>query len=226
MENASKALIIAGAILLSILIIGLGMFIYQQASGAMGNANLDPQKIQAYNSEFTSYEGTRSGTQVRALLDVVRNHNLANTDDPSLNVTAMTGSAASVTTAPTALVTASAINDIKKTVTFDIPEIYRLSHTVDDKSLKYFDEETNIFNPISIKDGDKFRADYKKDAEQQDIEDGVLDYVHTKTQEKMEMIVHAKFDTYKDYKVKCNFTKQDTIKDKPKTNFAGKTIKE
>ncbi|MEE1447006.1 DUF4230 domain-containing protein [Coprobacillus sp. AM17-34] len=118
------------------------------------------------------------------------------------------------------------MNDIKKTVTFDIPEIYRLSHTVDDKSLKYFDEETNIFNPISIKDGDKFRADYKKDAEQQDIEDGVLDYVHTKTQEKMEMIVHAKFDTYKDYKVKCNFTKQDTIKDKPKTNFAGKTIKE
>ena len=116
MENASKALIIAGAILLSILIIGLGMFIYQQASGAMGNANLDPQKIQAYNSEFTSYEGTKSGTQVRSLLDVVRNHNLANTDDPSLNVTAMTGSAASVTTAPTALVTASAINDIKKTV--------------------------------------------------------------------------------------------------------------
>lgn len=42
----------------------------------------------------------------------------------------------------------------------------------------------------------------------------------------MEMIVRAKFDTYKDYKVKCNFTKQDTIKDKPKTNFAGKTIKE
>ena len=32
MENASKALIIAGAILLSILIIGLGMAIYQQAA--------------------------------------------------------------------------------------------------------------------------------------------------------------------------------------------------
>ena len=31
MENASKALIIAGAILLSILIIGMGMFIYNQA---------------------------------------------------------------------------------------------------------------------------------------------------------------------------------------------------
>ena len=104
--------------------------------------------------------------------------------------------------------------------------MYFLTYSYFDKSLKYFDEETNIFNPISIKDGDKFRADHKKDAEQQDIEDGVLDYVHTKTQEKMEMIVHAKFDTYKDYKVKCNFTKQDTIKDKPKTSFVGKTIKE
>lgn len=116
MENASKALIIAGAILLSILIIGLGMAIYQQASGAIGNANMDPQKIQAYNSEFASYEGTKSGTQVRALLDVVRSHNLANTDDPSLNVVAMTSSAAGVTAAPTELVTAAAINDIKKTI--------------------------------------------------------------------------------------------------------------
>lgn len=116
MDNASKALIIAGAILLSILIIGLGMAIYQQASGAIGNANMDPQKIQAYNSEFASYEGTKSGTQVRALLDIIRSHNLANTDDPSLNVVAMTSSAAGVTAAPTELVTAAAINDIKKTI--------------------------------------------------------------------------------------------------------------
>ena len=116
MENASIALIIAVAILLSILIIGLGMAIYQQASGAIGNANMDPQKIQAYNSEFASYEGTKSGTQVRALLDIIRSHNLANTDDPSLNVVAMTSSAAGVTAAPTELVTAAAINDIKKTI--------------------------------------------------------------------------------------------------------------
>ena len=42
MENASKALIIAGAILLSILIIGLGMYIYQQANSATSGTNLDP----------------------------------------------------------------------------------------------------------------------------------------------------------------------------------------
>ena len=105
MENASKALIIAGAILLSILIIGLGMAIYQQAAGAMNGANMDPTKIQAYNSEFLNYEGTQSGTQVRALLDTVRSHNLAHT-----------GTAAGVTAAPTAVVTATDVNNVKKTI--------------------------------------------------------------------------------------------------------------
>ena len=109
MENASKALIIAGAILLSILIIGLGMAIYQQAAGAMNGANMDPTKIQAYNSEFLNYEGTQSGTQVRS-------HNLAHTDDPSLNVTVMTSTAAGVTAAPTAVVTATDVNNVKKTI--------------------------------------------------------------------------------------------------------------
>ena len=41
MENASKALIIAGAILLSILIIGLGMYIYNMAADAITDTGLD-----------------------------------------------------------------------------------------------------------------------------------------------------------------------------------------
>ena len=116
MENASKALIIAGAILLSNLIIGLGMYIYTQASGAMKGANLDPQAVAAYNSEFENYEGTRSGTEVRALLDTVRAHNNAKTDDPSLNIAVQNSSAASVTAAPTAVVTAATVNALKQTI--------------------------------------------------------------------------------------------------------------
>ena len=84
MENASKALIIAGAILLSILLIGLGMFVYQQAEGAMGKVNMDPQKVAAYNSEFLRYEGTQTGSQTKALLNTIRSHNNANVDDDSL----------------------------------------------------------------------------------------------------------------------------------------------
>ncbi len=86
MENASKALIIAGAILLAILIIGLGMFIFTQAKGAIGNANLDPQKVEAYNSQFEQYEGTKSGSEARSLYNLIRTHNNGNIDDPTLQI--------------------------------------------------------------------------------------------------------------------------------------------
>ena len=46
MENASKALIIAGAILLAILIIGLGIFIYRQAANTVSDTGMDQLSIQ------------------------------------------------------------------------------------------------------------------------------------------------------------------------------------
>ncbi len=87
MENASKALIIAGAILLSILIIGLGMFVYTQAKGVLDGINMDSTKVEAYNGEFLEYEGTQSGANARALYNLIRGHNTANIDDPSLQIT-------------------------------------------------------------------------------------------------------------------------------------------
>lgn len=86
MENASKALIIAGAILLSILIIGIGMFIYQQATEAIEGANMSSEQIAAYNAEFLNYQGTQSGSSVRALCDRIRNHNSANQEDTSRQI--------------------------------------------------------------------------------------------------------------------------------------------
>ena len=75
MENASKALIIAGAILLAILIIGLGVFIFNKAKSATNMVDLDNQQVEAHNSTFQSYEGTINGTQAKALIDAVRNNN-------------------------------------------------------------------------------------------------------------------------------------------------------
>ncbi len=86
MENASKALIIAGAILLSILIIGLGMFIYNQAADTLGSTNLSGQQVDSYNSEFLQYSGTRQGSQVTTLVNNVKSHNRSNTDDPSQQI--------------------------------------------------------------------------------------------------------------------------------------------
>ena len=77
MENASKALIIAGAILISILIIGLGVFIYQQAQSTVSKANLNTQEAQAQNQQFDNYFGDKvSAQQVKQLCTTVRSNNI------------------------------------------------------------------------------------------------------------------------------------------------------
>lgn len=80
MENASKALIIAGAILLSIAIIGIGMYVFQMAQSTIGKANMSGQEIDAYNSEFLKYNGKINGATAKALCGVIRTHNMTNDD--------------------------------------------------------------------------------------------------------------------------------------------------
>ena len=116
MENASKALIIAGAILLSILIIGLGMFIYQQAADVTGSANMDAQQVQAYNAEFLSYEGTQRGSAVATLINNILSHNNLYVDDPSKQISVISGTAPENFDAPTDPVTRASINEVKDTV--------------------------------------------------------------------------------------------------------------
>ena len=77
MENASKALIIAGAILISILIIGLGVFIYQQAQSTVSKAKLNSQEAQAQNQQFDNYFGDKvSAQEVKQLCTTVRSNNI------------------------------------------------------------------------------------------------------------------------------------------------------
>ena len=69
MENASKALIIAGAILLSILLISLGIMVYNNAKGTAENTGLDSEKIQTFNTKIIQYCGTsKSGTDMNSLM--------------------------------------------------------------------------------------------------------------------------------------------------------------
>ena len=68
MENASKALLIAGAILLAILIISLGLMAYQQAKNSVGSSNLNKQEIEAFNSQWENYIGkNKTASEVRSL---------------------------------------------------------------------------------------------------------------------------------------------------------------
>ena len=77
MENASKALIIAGAILISILIVGLGVIIYNNVSDIAGDTSaIDQTQVSAHNSPIESYFGDQvTGSNVRALITYVNGIN-------------------------------------------------------------------------------------------------------------------------------------------------------
>ncbi|MCI8273230.1 MAG: hypothetical protein HFJ55_04005 [Clostridia bacterium] len=93
MENATKALLIAAAVLVAILIISLGLVVYNMAAETMGNVNLSEAEIQQFNDKFTRYEGTsQSGTQVNAMLNTVFTHNMSETDE-GRKVTVVEGAA-------------------------------------------------------------------------------------------------------------------------------------
>ena len=76
MENASKALIIAGAILISILLIAVGVYVLNNGMDMAKQSNLSAEQIQQYNTPFTTYEGTSvKGSQARALCEKIETHN-------------------------------------------------------------------------------------------------------------------------------------------------------
>ncbi len=84
MENATKALLIAAAVLVAIIIISLGVYVVTLAQNQMKGAEtgLNEVEIQSFNATYKSYEGTSvSGTKVKALVESVYNHNLTETDE-------------------------------------------------------------------------------------------------------------------------------------------------
>ena len=101
MENATKALLIAAAVLIAILIITLGLVVYNNSANTVNQANLSSQEIQAQNEKFTRYNGTnKRGSEVNSLLQTALNYNLNTTDDGNkVTVTGKNGAPSLATTA-------------------------------------------------------------------------------------------------------------------------------
>ena len=83
MENASKALLIAGAILICILLIGVGMLVYNGAlNGILGGmSSIDANTKEQFNSAFTQYEGKKSGANARAVIGNIITSNSTNQEE-------------------------------------------------------------------------------------------------------------------------------------------------
>lgn len=99
MENASKALIIAGAILIAILLISVGIMLINQGRDVTetGVSGMQSQKIQTFNSQFTPYEGTKKGSEIRGLWNTVNASN-ATDDEHQVEITGVASASSLIAT--------------------------------------------------------------------------------------------------------------------------------
>ena len=101
MENASKALIIAGAILLAILLISLGIMIFNQAQDTVTNSGMTEAELTSFNNKFLKYEGDAvKGTMVKSMMQEVKAANQNASDGVKITVNlkaTATGQAAEIT---------------------------------------------------------------------------------------------------------------------------------
>lgn len=89
MENASKALIIAGAILISILLISVGILVMQSTSGIQDQMGqqMDATEVQSFNAQFSNYTGNgRSASQVKSLYERVIASNAKNSYQVTMTI--------------------------------------------------------------------------------------------------------------------------------------------
>ena len=110
MENASKALIIAGAILLAILLISLGIMIFNQAQDTVNNSGMTQAEITAFNNKFLKYEGTQKGSVVKSLINEVLATNQTLSDSEKVKVTVTKKGNATAIASSSATPTTSAVD--------------------------------------------------------------------------------------------------------------------
>lgn len=90
MDNASKALIMAGAILIAVALVGLGVYLFNNASNTIYDAtgSIDTTKVQQQNAQFERYADTNvKGGEVKSLIRAVGAFNANNIFPDDINFT-------------------------------------------------------------------------------------------------------------------------------------------
>ncbi len=73
MDNATKALIVAGVIIVCVLIVAVGMYVYKTSASSIEDtmSTMSTHEIESYNSKYTMYEGEQSGSNVKSLVGIL-----------------------------------------------------------------------------------------------------------------------------------------------------------
>ena len=77
MDNASKALIMAGAILIAVALVGVGVYLYSSAAGMMNSGvnELASADMMTKNSKIELYEGQITGSELKTLFRQLKTYN-------------------------------------------------------------------------------------------------------------------------------------------------------
>lgn len=81
MENASKALLIAAAILIAIVLISLGVYVMGIGQDQIKSGGMSEIEITTFNQKFTKYTGKQKGSTIRTMVQEVMSNN--NSDEAS-----------------------------------------------------------------------------------------------------------------------------------------------
>ena len=83
MENATKALLIAGGVLVVIVLIALGIQMINSTRPATDQiqSTITAQEIQTYNNRFVKYAGIQKGNVLKAIVSEVRQNNITNKEN-------------------------------------------------------------------------------------------------------------------------------------------------
>lgn len=75
MENASKALMIASAVMISIAIISIGVMVYNAVRSTINNIDVDSVAVSTHNSRFVTFIGEMTGVDVKRCIQNVLANN-------------------------------------------------------------------------------------------------------------------------------------------------------
>lgn len=77
MENATKALLIAGSVLIAIVLIAVGIKILGSTSGTVNQVESVSNAMEKsiFNSQYTQFEGEQKGTAVKKLINQAKTYN-------------------------------------------------------------------------------------------------------------------------------------------------------
>ena len=95
MDNASKALIMAGAILIAVALVGVGVYLYSSAAGMMNSGvnELASADMMTKNSKIELYEGQITGSELKTLFRQLKTYNAKDIFPTDLSITGVAESA-------------------------------------------------------------------------------------------------------------------------------------